>query len=556
MHMTPPTILGAAARFAVVALLLITGFASAADAPPPGKMRVTLQIRGLFSPEGEKDFRALVAENLPAIKVVDVNVPNAEATFEFDPAVAFDPRFRDVKPEQLLGLFNAKLSPRKPPSIFSLHARRTTPLEKLCWIEIPFEGVDCEACAFGVYQLIMAAGGVEQATANLQTGLATALIDPAVFDERALRRKLAGRGIGWTMFSHYGGQIHREGTMEGAWRRWPAVPQDQAAVATLAPPTDTNRLPWTPPEFAAIPGGRYQRGDNSSEVFTSSVFRGVQTVTLAGYSMAVTATTKSQWDAVRAWAAAHGYADLAEGAGRAGDHPIHTVSWYDVVKWCNAASERDGLKPCYTVKGTVYRTGVIDDVACDWRADGYRLPTEAEWEVAARGGLSGKSFPWGDTISHEKANYIAAPKLPYDASGKTDGHHPQFALVGAAGTSPVKNFPPNGYGLFDMTGNVSQWCWDWFGRYGKEPATDPKGPAEFDWGPVFPKATVKGAGVEGRAVEGALRILRGGHWNQTAERAACAYRLTAFPTLASTNIGFRLARSGSAGKPSRPLSQP
>ena len=199
----------------------------------------------------------------------------------------------------------------------------------------------------------------------------------------------------------------------------------------------------------------------------------------------------------------------------------------------------------------MYRTGVIDAVACDWKTDGYRLPTEAEWEVAARGGLSGKSFPWGDTISHEKANYIAVPKLPYDASGKTDGHHPQFALVGAAGTSPVKNFPPNGYGLFDMTGNVSQWCWDWFGRYGKEPATDPKGPAEFDWGPVFPRATVKGMGVEGRATEGALRIVRGGHWNQTAERADCAYRLTAFPTLASTNVGFRLARSGPAGKDGR-----
>ena len=119
MPMTLPTILSAAARFAFAALLLISGFASAAAEPPPGKMRVTWQIRGLFCPEGEKDFRALVAENLPEVRVVAVAVPNAEATFEFDPAVAFDPRFRNVKPEQLLGLFNAKLSPRKPPSIFS-----------------------------------------------------------------------------------------------------------------------------------------------------------------------------------------------------------------------------------------------------------------------------------------------------------------------------------------------------------------------------------------------------------------------------------------------------
>jgi formylglycine-generating enzyme required for sulfatase activity len=548
MHMTPPTILSAA-RFAVAALLLISGLASAADELPPSKIRVTWQIRGLFSPEGEKDFRALFAENLPEVRVVDVDVPNAEATLEFDPAVAFDPRFRNVKPELLLGLFNAKLSPRKPPSIFSLHARRTTPLEKLCWIEIPFEGLDCQACAFGVYQLILAAEGVEQATVNLQTGLVTALVAPAAFDERAMRRKFAARGIGLTLFEHYGGGIRREGTMDGAWRRWPAVSYGQAA-ATPAPPADADRQQWTPPEFASIPGGRYQRGDNGPEMFDGP-FRGVQTVTLGGYSMAVTATTKSQWDAVRTWAAAHGYADLADGAGRAADHPIHTVSWHDVVKWCNAASERDGLKPCYALNGTVYRTGASDAVACDWKADGYRLPTEAEWEVAARGGLQGKRFPWGDMISHDQANYIAAPKLPYDASGKTDGHHPRFALVGAAGTSPVKTFPPNGYGLFDMTGNVSQWCWDWFGRYGKEPATDPKGPAEMDWGPVFPKEPAKKAGVEG-----ALRILRGGHWNRTAERAACAFRLTAFPKLASTTVGFRLARGGSAGKPSGLLSQP
>ena len=132
---------------------------------------------------------------------------------------------------------------------------------------------------------------------------------------------------------------------------------------------------------------------------------------------------------------------------------------------------------------------------------------------------AGKRFPWGDTISHSQANYRAG-KSPYQLGGEVNGHHPAYATDGYLYTSPVGSFAANGYGLFDMAGNVSQWCWDWYGDYGgADGVTDPRGPAT-----------------------GSFRILRGGNWNQGAFRAKCGLRVVAFPSLANSNVGFRVAR--------------
>ena len=264
--------------------------------------------------------------------------------------------------------------------------------------------------------------------------------------------------------------------------------------------------------FVRIPGGSYQIGDNLDGISGAPV----TSVSLSGYYLSVNDTTKAQWDAVRTWGGSNGYTDLAAGAGKASDHPVQTVSWYDAVKWANAASEKEGLTPCYTVSGAVYRTGNSDAVVCDWSANGYRLPTEAEWEVAARGGLSGKRFPWGDTIKHSQANYHSSSSSAYDVSS-THGCHPTYGTGVYPYTSPVGSFAANGYGLRDMAGNVWQWCWDWYGTYSG--GSDPKGSAA-----------------------GSYRVLRGGSWSGDASFARCAQRNCNTPSDAGIDGGFRLAR--------------
>lgn len=300
------------------------------------------------------------------------------------------------------------------------------------------------------------------------------------------------------------------------------VPAGAAFVYRVVKIGPYNQVP--PTNMVLIPAGTFQMGDNL-DGFTDA--QPVHVVSVGAFWTDPGKVNAALWNEVYQWAVTNGY-DFSSGIrGVSSNHPVHNVTWYDAVKWCNARSEREGREPAYysSPAAGVYRQGQIDlqNASVEWNA-GFRLPTEAEWEKAARGGMNGHRFPWPDTdtISQSRANFYSfwqngQPFNAYDVSS-TNGYHPLFATGIAPYTSPSGYFAANGYGVRDMAGILWEWCWDWWsaGYYGSSPGTDPWGPAS-----------------------GSFRVLRGGSWATQASGCRVASRGNTPPDIQLNTVGFR-----------------
>jgi formylglycine-generating enzyme required for sulfatase activity len=236
-----------------------------------------------------------------------------------------------------------------------------------------------------------------------------------------------------------------------------------------------------PGNMVLVKGGTFMMGSNGAV----NGEQAVHTVTLNSFYIGKFEVTQEEWCALMgknpsAWPGTKS--------------PVESINWYAAVEYCNQRSRKEGLTPCYTGSG--------DQISCNFKADGYRLPTEAEWEYACQGGAASKNYKYsGSNNPGEVAWYNE------NATFKTE---------------PVGQKKPNEIGTYDMNGNVWEWCWDWFDReyYKNSPPDNPSGP-----------------------LTGIRRVIRGGSINGIKDMLVKAYRGSIKPNFVARALGFRVVRT-------------
>ncbi len=258
----------------------------------------------------------------------------------------------------------------------------------------------------------------------------------------------------------------------------------KASTSSLTPLTSDQYMPEVaaiPNNFILVEGGSFQMGSNDGY----SDEKPMHQVTVSSFWIGKYEVTQKEWQEVMGSNPSNW---------KASDLPVENVSWYDAVDYCNKRSIQEGLQPCYSGSGT--------SITCNWSANGYRLPTEAEWEFAARGGTQSKGYKYSGS------NDIGSVAWYNGNSGSK--------------THSVGRKAANELGIHDMSGNVWEWCWDWYGSYSSATQTDPTGPAS-----------------------GSIRLLRSGSWHYIDVICRVAVRSSFSPDswFSDGFDGLRLARA-------------
>ena len=250
--------------------------------------------------------------------------------------------------------------------------------------------------------------------------------------------------------------------------------------------------------MVSIPAGSFLMGSPSDESGRDSDEGPQRTVNISAFQMSETEVTEKQWEEVMGWNDCY--------YERGDNYPVEYVTWYDCVSFCNELSEAYGYTKCYTISNVYYDGNHIEDadVTCNFGANGYRLPTEAEWEYACRARTTTR-FYTGDSDSD------------LGRAGWYDGNS-------GSQKREVAQKDANAWGLYDMHGDVYEWCWDWYSsrHYGTrpDPDSDPTGPSS-----------------------GSLRVMRGGCWYCYAQYCRSANRGIFRPGDRYDYLGLRLVRS-------------
>lgn len=292
----------------------------------------------------------------------------------------------------------------------------------------------------------------------------------------------------------------KQSSTEGKSAEGTADSDTSAAAETAGKEEVSNTLNNLPENFVLISGGSFRMGSPEDEAWRSED-ETQHTVTVSDFYMSIYELTQAEYQEIMGENPSNFQGD---------DLPVENVSWMDAVRYCNARSEKEGLMPAYTIDGQT--------ITWNRSADGYRLPTEAEWEYACRAGTS-TPFNTENSISAQESNYYG--HYPYEIE---DNYFSQGNLTTKPGeyrqtTVAVDSFSPNAWGLYNMHGNVSEWVWDYYGGYDTDSIINPSG-----------------------AETGTLRVYRGGGWNDFAKNMRSAYRATLSEDKGSFNIGIRLVR--------------